>query len=274
MVAFDAGGTHDDDIDMTSQALHRWAARIVPWLAQRQKESIACIAPGWRVGDHVTRWDRPTLGGRYWIGLVPGWSQGQFRGESSAVVVDERGRIVALVEALDGGWEAFAASLVMEARFWKALSVRYAESPGRPAPQMARRLCEERVPVLGRPRKAGETGRRPGEVGAGWNGERPAEVAELWTAFLGSMDAGVVGVRDARVLEALETIVESPDGLPRMPDGSVPGGRTLAFLLALRSRWEAFPMDAARVEVGVQVERTETAGMWPREDWSHLGYAN
>ncbi len=66
MVGFGAGGAHDDDTDMTSQALQRWANLVIPWLAGRSAEMAdrrlrpAVRAPG--SGHRLPRRHRPRVG--------------------------------------------------------------------------------------------------------------------------------------------------------------------------------------------------------------------
>lgn len=237
MVGFLAGGLHDDDVDMTSQVMKRWAEGVAPWLGAANREAISDIQRGWTAGDGVIRWDRKppakfdTPPTRIWAGIVPGWANGRPGAEGVAVLVNQRGRMVSLVETGSGGVDGFVSALVPECQYWDVIEARYAELPAGPAPQTATALARQGVRVAGKPLTGARRPPMPGQAGGGWTG-KPAETAALWTAFLEMLDMGLVGVRDGATLSKLETIVEQ-DGAPRMPDGTPLTGRVLAFLLAL-----------------------------------------
>jgi predicted phage terminase large subunit-like protein len=216
MVGFGAGGMHDDDVDATSQVMERWATGARPWITRSQREAIGTVGLG-TVAGLATRWGRREPGTTYYLGIVPGWTDGV------AVLVDGRGAMVSCVEsALDG----FVSAVTIEADYFGRIGGgRYAETDGRPTVETIRALQRGRVRVIG------GKGRAVDEKRAGWSGDK-RETAELWGLFLETMREGRVGVSDARTLAQLETIVED-GGLPKMANGEAIGGRVLALLLAL-----------------------------------------
>ena len=236
MVGFLAGGLHDDDVDMTSQVMERWAAAVAPWLGSEQRALISEARPGVQYTEHAWRWARREVGEDYWMGIVPGW--GKPGDEAIAVTVDRKGRMVSLVEVSDGGHDAFVSAVGLESDHWAPKEARYAEAKGGPAVQVVVALARQRVRIAAWPGKS----RQPGQPGAGWDG-KAADTAALWTSFLAMLGEGLVGVRDARTLSHLETVVEE-QGQPRMPDGTPIGGRVLALLLALSARHTAVMREA------------------------------
>jgi predicted phage terminase large subunit-like protein len=257
MVGFGAGGMHDDDVDMTSQVMERWAIGVAPWLTPDLRASLSDPRPALTVGEHVVRWERRTdvvarMKGQatkpmltdpipvVFMGLVPGWAQGRAGSEAVAVFVDERGRMLSMVEVGTGGVDLFVEEVAMEANYWtERLAARYAELPGGPASQTVSALARKGIRLSARPPQIGQAAKFPGQDKAGFTGDK-TQTAAVWSAFLAMLSEGLVGVRDGLTLTRLETVVET-DGVPRMPDGTPLGGRVLAFLLALElaKSWRA-----------------------------------
>lgn len=252
MVAFGAGGMHDDDVDATSQVMKRWALGVRPWLTTTQREALGQIRPGVVAGP-ATRWSRPEPGGVVYLGLVPGWANGQ--SEAVAAFVDGHGRLVALVEGAGGGVDAFVSAVVSEADYWGRLDGgRYAEMDGRPVKETVSALLRAQVRIGG-----AAIGKMVGDRGAGFRGTKP-ETAALWGTFLALLAEERAVVTDGRTLTALETVVEE-GGVPKMASGEPLGGRVLALLLALAAMKAnaRAPSAAPKIE---HIKEPVAADMW------------
>ena len=229
MVSFGAGGAHDDDVDMTSQVFERWATGIRPWLTSDQRAIVSQVALGVTVGENAIRWGRREVGRSYYVGIVPGWANGQ--SAAVAVFVDGRGKMVSVVECNDGGVDRFVSDLAIEASAWFPSDGRYAEQEGLPYTETIRGLLAKRVRVSGDPTKWA------GTKGAG-NRLKKDEQAALWQRFMEAIGQGRAAVSDSRTLASLEAVVEQ-QGVPCAPDGTAISGRALAYLLAVQAMMAA-----------------------------------
>jgi len=256
LVATGSPGAHDDDADMLAQACERWAVGAQPWLTAELRAGLVDTRPALVATTDTLRWERKdqarmrltgTKGGQttdvplsLFVGVVPGWAHGSAGSEACAVIVDERGVLLSVVECRSGGVASFAESLAMELHYWNGEVVaHYAELPGMPAMNTVTELRKLGIQMDGRgPTLSGRSWtkgayRYPGQRGAGFTGD-PIETASLWSSFLGALAHGFARCRDAATLALLETVAEE-NGLPRMPDKSPIRGRALAFLLAVEA---------------------------------------
>lgn len=248
MIGFGAGGMHDDDVDMTSQVMERFATGAAPWLGASQRETLSEVSTGDALGDTIVRWARriprsvSDPAPQTFMGVVPGWCTGRAGGEAVAVIVDQRGRQLSMVECREGGWDTFAEDAAMEANYWEVSASRYAEVG--PVAQVVSAMGRKGVRLAAR-QTAGKAWKEAGREKSGFRGEK-FETAALWSCFLKMLGMGLVGVRDGVTLTRLESVVEV-GGVARFASGEPLSGRVLALLLAVESA-------AMAVETGMRKE--------------------
>jgi predicted phage terminase large subunit-like protein len=270
MVGIDAGGLHDDDGDMTSQIMERWARGMAPWLSDSLRTSIARPTLSTAISDMVRRWEtkrgvevrinrehqRQTtdIAPGFAMGLVPGWCAGPANSAGTAIIVDHRGVMVAMVVASEGGLANFATVVGEEASYWGVTLTRYAELPGMPAIQTVSALHRAGVNVAAMPPVPGKPYKWAGQAGGGYSG-KPDAAAVLWAGFLDAAGRGMVQIRDRSTLTLIETLQEAK-GAPVMPNGSPVTGAPLALLLAITAASALREsMKPRMAQAGIDLER-------------------